>query len=47
MRKKLERQLWKENHKSVLFEAVLFYFRRVDNRLYEYFIYTYVQTSKF
>lgn len=28
-------------------EAILFNFRRVDYRLYEYFMYTYVQTSKF
>lgn len=29
MRNKLERQLWKENHKSVHSEAMLFNFRRV------------------
>lgn len=45
MRKKLERRLWKENHKSVHSEAMLFNFRRVDKRIYEYFIYTYVHLN--
>lgn len=28
-------------------EEMLFNFKRVDKKFYEYFIYTYVQTSKF
>lgn len=43
----LERQLWKENHNSVHSEAMLFNFKRVDKNFYEYFIYAYIQTSKF